>query len=248
MSAPGLAAHLSPAELGQRYRAARSPVERSHLQIVWLLSRGRGEREVARVTGYGRRWVGEGARRYDEGGPDGLGDRRRGNAGARPLLGAEDEAALRAALAEPPADGGLWTGPKVARWMAARLGREVWPQRGWDYLRKLGYSSQVPRPRHAQAASPEEQAEYKPMAYPFEPDMLFGPGAGPEGWRHDGFSQVAAGVRAPVPGRGGLRRVAAGAPLGPGLRLPGVRPRPLLAARARGADPAMPGLPAGRPR
>src|SRR4051794_3220664 len=140
MSASGLAAHLSPAELGRRYRAARSPVERSHLQIVWLLSRGRGEREVAQVTGYGRRWVGEVARRYDEGGPDGLGDRRRGNAGARPLLGAEDEAALRAALAEPPADGGLWTGPKVATWMAARLGRKVWPQRGWGYLKKLGYS------------------------------------------------------------------------------------------------------------
>ena len=51
MSASGLAAHLSPAELGQRYRAARSPVERSHLQIVWLLSRGRSEREVAQVTG-----------------------------------------------------------------------------------------------------------------------------------------------------------------------------------------------------
>ena len=88
MSASGLAAHLSPAELGQRYRAARSPIERSHLQIVWLLSRGRSEREVAQVTGYGRRWVGEVARRYEEGGPDGLGDRRRGNAGARPLPGA----------------------------------------------------------------------------------------------------------------------------------------------------------------
>src|SRR5207253_10266670 len=117
MSASGLAAHLSPAELGQRYRAARSPVERPHLQIVWLLSQGRGEREVAQVTGYGRRWVGEVVRRYNEEGPDGLGDRRRGNAGARPLLGAEDEAALKAALAEAPSDGGLWTGPKVAAWM-----------------------------------------------------------------------------------------------------------------------------------
>src|SRR3954454_19471166 len=175
MSASGLAAHLSPAELGQRYRAARSPIERSHLQVVWLLSRDRSEREVAQVTGYGRRWVGEVARRYEEGGTDGLGDRRRGNAGARPLLGAEDEAALRAALAEapadggtlrarradPPADGGLWTGPKVATWMAARLGRKVWPQRGWDYLKKLGYSAQRPRPRHAKAAGPEEQAAYK---------------------------------------------------------------------------------------
>src|SRR6187200_245245 len=157
MSASGLAAHLSRAELGQRYRAARSPVERSHLQIVWLLSRGRSEREVAQVTGYGRRWVGEVARRYEEGGPDGLGDRRRGNAGARPLLGAEDEAALRAALAEPPADGGLWTGPKVATWMAARLGREVRPQRGWDYLKKLGYSARRPRPRHAEVGERRER-------------------------------------------------------------------------------------------
>src|SRR3954453_10027330 len=161
MSAPGLAAHLSPAELGQRYRAARSPVERSHLQIVRLLSQRRGEREVARVTGYGRRWVAEIARRYDEGGPDGLGDRPRGNAGPRPFLGAEDEAALRVALAAPPSDGGLWTGPEVAAWMGARLGRKVWPQRGWDYLRKLGHSPQVPRPRHAKAAGAEEQAAYK---------------------------------------------------------------------------------------
>src|SRR3954463_9197538 len=128
MSAPGLAARLSPPGLGPRYPGGRAPVERSHLQIVWLLSRGRGEREVARVTGYGRRWVGEVARRYDEGGPDGLGDRRRGDAGGRargggggggrggagPRRGAGDEGALRAALAEPPAGGGLWTGPKVA--------------------------------------------------------------------------------------------------------------------------------------
>src|SRR3954453_3325204 len=82
------------------------------------------------------------------------------------------------------------------------------------------------------------------MAYPFEPTMLFGPGGGSEGWRHDGFAQDAAGVRAPVPGRGGLRRVAARAPLGIGLRLPGVRARRGLAARGRGPDPAMPGLPA----
>src|SRR4051794_36053531 len=81
------------------------------------------------------------------------------------------------------------------------------------------------------------------MAYPFEPIMLSSPGAGSEGWRHDGFSQVAAGVRAPVPGRGVLRRVAARAPLGIGLRLPGVRARRVLAARAQGPDLAVQGLP-----
>jgi transposase len=161
MSAPALVAHLSTAELGQRYRAARQPIERSHLQIVWLLSQGRSEREVAAVTGYGARWITEIVRRYNAEGASGLGDQRARNTGARPLLSQEDEVALRDALAEPPADGGLWSGPKVAAWMTARLGRKVWPQRGWDYLQKLGYSSQVPRPRHAKAASAEEQEAFK---------------------------------------------------------------------------------------
>jgi transposase len=161
MSAPALVAHLSTAELGQRYRATRQPIERSHLQIVWLLSQGRSEREVAAVTGYGARWITEIVRRYNAEGAGGLGDQRAKNMGARPLLSEEDEVALRDALAEPPADGGLWSGPKVAAWMTARLGRKVWPQRGWDYLRKLGYSSQVPRPRHAKAASAEEQEAFK---------------------------------------------------------------------------------------
>src|SRR4051812_22421286 len=161
MAALEVAGHLSTEELGRHYRAARDRVERGHLQVVWLLAQGRRRGEVARITGLSGCWVAEIARRYNDAGPDGLGDRRRGNAGAKPLLGGEDEAALRAALAEPPSDGGLWTGPKVAAWMAARLGCKVWPQRGWDYLKKLGYSAQRPRPRHAKAASPEEQAAYK---------------------------------------------------------------------------------------
>ena len=161
MSAPALVAHLSTAELGQRFRAARQPIERSHLQIVWLLSQGRSEREVAAVTGSGQRWITEIVRRYDAAGPAGLGDRRNQNAGARSLLHEEDEAALNAILAEPPADGGPWTGPKVAAWMTARLGRQIWPQRGWDYLQKLGYRSLVPRPRHAKAARAAEQEAFK---------------------------------------------------------------------------------------
>src|SRR5919202_165899 len=160
MSASNLAAHLSPAELGQRYRAARSPVERSHLQIVWLLSQGRSEREVARVTGYGRRWVAEVMRRYNEGGPEGLGDRRRGNACPEPLLDEAQRAALAEALGGVPPEGGLWSGPKVAAWIARTTGREVRPQRGWDYLKRLGFSLRRPRPRHAKA-DPEARAAFK---------------------------------------------------------------------------------------
>ena len=52
---------------------------------------------------------------------------------------------------------------QVAAWMSRRLGRKVWPQRGWDYLRKLEHSLQMPRPKHAKAASAEEQDAFKKL-------------------------------------------------------------------------------------
>jgi transposase len=160
MAGSELAGHLSAEELGRRYRAAQDRVERGHLQAVWLLAQGRSAAEVAGVMGYGGRWVAEIVRRYNEAGPDGLGDRRRGNAGARPLLDEAQRAALAAALRGAPPDGGLWSGPKVAAWIAAATGREVRPQRGWDYLKRLGFTLKRPRPRHAKA-DPGAQAAFK---------------------------------------------------------------------------------------
>jgi transposase len=160
MAGSELAGHLSAEELGRRYRAARDRVERGHLQAVWLLAQGRSTAEVAGITGYGGRWVAEIVRRYNGAGPDGLGDRRRGNAGARPLLDEARRAALAEALRGAPPDGGLWSGPRVAAWIAAATGREVHPQRGWDYLKRLGFTLKRPRPRHARA-DPEAQAAFK---------------------------------------------------------------------------------------
>jgi transposase len=155
-----LHAHLAPAELEQRYRGARDPVARSHWHILWLLACGTATATVARVTGYSPTWIYAIVRRYNAGGPAGGGDRRRRNPGAEPLLTAAQQAELRAALARPAADGGGWTGPKVAGWMAARLGRPVGAQRGWEYLRRLGFTPQVPRPCHARA-DPAAQAAFK---------------------------------------------------------------------------------------
>src|SRR4029453_19066588 len=71
-------------------------------------------------------------------------------------------AALARRLETPPEDGGVWSGPKAAAWMARHLGRAaVHPQRGWDALRRLGWSLQSPRPRHPRTASPEQRAALK---------------------------------------------------------------------------------------
>ncbi|MBW4630365.1 MAG: helix-turn-helix domain-containing protein [Iphinoe sp. HA4291-MV1] len=49
--------HLSLDELEIRYRQAKEGVERTHYQIIWLLAKGLGTKEVATVTGYSRNWI-----------------------------------------------------------------------------------------------------------------------------------------------------------------------------------------------
>jgi transposase len=165
-----LSPHASTEELEHRYRKAKDPVERSHRQIVWLLSEGRTTGEVCRVTGYSPGWVRQIARRYNERGVEGLGDRRHANPGAREraLLDEEGQAQLREALLGPPPaslGGGMWSGPKVARWIAQRNGLEkVHVQRGFEYLRKVGRSPQVPRPSNAQGADASEREAFKKVS------------------------------------------------------------------------------------
>lgn len=160
-----LSPHATTEELEHRYRKAKDPVERSHHQIVWLLSEGKRTEEVCEVTGYSPGWVRKIARRYNERGVEGLGDGRHSNPGAkeRALLDEAGEAQLLEALqGAPPASvggGGMWSGPKVALWIAKRNGlEEVHVQRGFEYLRKVRYSPQVPRPQNARASSSEKEA------------------------------------------------------------------------------------------
>jgi transposase len=152
--------HLTTDDLERRYRQATLVVERSHYQIIWLLSQGWLTREVMAATGYSANWVREVARRYNEAGEAGLGDGRQSNPGHPALLTPAQQEALREALAQPPPDGGCWSGPAVATWMSHQLGRPVAPQRGWDYLRRLGHTLQVPRPAHVKA-DPVAQAAFK---------------------------------------------------------------------------------------
>ena len=154
--------HLSVEELEARYRAAQDATEARHFQAIWLLAQGRTVLEVAEVLAFVPRWVEQLAARYNASGPGALGDRRRCNGRPASLLAPELLAALAERLKRPPDDGGVWSGPEVAAWMAGHLGRAaVHPQRGWDALRRLGWSLQSPRPRHPRAAAPEQRAALK---------------------------------------------------------------------------------------
>jgi transposase len=154
--------HLSVAELEGRYRTARDATEARHIQAIWLLAQGRTFLEVAEVLAFVPRWVEQLAARYNASGPEALGDQRRRNGRAASVLTPALLAALSARLRAPPEDGGRWTGPKVAAWMAGQLGVErVHPQRGWEALRRVRWSPQMPRPRHPRAATAEQRADFK---------------------------------------------------------------------------------------
>lgn len=148
------------------YRKASDPVLRTHFLMVWRISLGDPIQEVARMVGYSEKWTREIARRYESEGVEGLGDRRHVNPGAkqRALLDEEGQAELREALLEgSPPGGGMWSGPKVARWIEQKRGFEkVHAQRGWEYLRKVvGMSPQLPRPSNAQGADSDEREAFK---------------------------------------------------------------------------------------
>jgi transposase len=129
--------HLSLPELERCYRQSKDPVQRTHYQIIWLLAKGTPTEQVAEVTGYCRDWIRQVARRYNNGGRAGLGDRRHENPGAEPLLSPQQQAELWEAFQGPPPDGESWNSRTVADWISQRIGRPVAIQRGWDYLKQM---------------------------------------------------------------------------------------------------------------
>jgi transposase len=154
--------HLSVEDLGRRYRESADVCSARQFQAIWLLAQGRTFSDVASTTGLAQRWLEQLARRYNEYGPAALGDRRRGNGAQARILTPELLEKLRARLVDPPPDGGVWTTPKIAVWMAQELGlASVFAQRAWDALRAIGWTIQKPRPKNPKSATPEEAAAFK---------------------------------------------------------------------------------------
>ena len=154
--------HLSGAELEVRYKTAIDPIAKSHFHALWLLSSGYEVDEVADLLSFSSRWLRALIKRYNTGGAEALGDQRIHNGTKPTILTPEALAALKERIETPPDDGGLWSGPKIARWLAQFHGlRSVHDQRGWDALIAIGYSIQQPRPRHPDAPTDTGRAALK---------------------------------------------------------------------------------------
>lgn len=155
--------HIKPKAIYKRYISCRDGIEKRYWQVIWLLAREKNPlkaEEVAEVAGCHPDRVRRLARRYNREGPRGLIDKRKRN-GKKKILSTRQQSKLKRVLHSHPADGGLWTGPKVAIWMSEQLETPVSAVTGWHYLKWSGLSLQVPRPHHVRGASVQKQTAFK---------------------------------------------------------------------------------------
>lgn len=146
---------LSRAEIAARQASAATAHERRRWHVIGLAAEHLPLAEIASATGFRPRTIREILKRYRESGADALVDRRAHGPGAPPLLPAALQQRLSEAIQNPPPEGGSWTGPMVARWIAEQTGRRVHRQRGWEYLQRLRGAAE---PAQAEAASTNPEA------------------------------------------------------------------------------------------
>jgi len=154
--------HLTVEELHQRYRKCHQPREKLRWRALYLIAKGGIPNHVAKQVGRSSGWMTNLARRYNDLGAKGIADQSGDlKCGVKPTLSAKQVQALDAALRGPAPDGGLWTSKKVARWITEKTGKSVHQTTAWRTMRAAGFTLQVPRPRHQQAANQEERAAFK---------------------------------------------------------------------------------------
>ena len=156
--------HLTSQDIAKCYRSCRDGLEKTHWQVLWLLTREQpapSPAQVASMVGMTPGWVRTLIRRWNDKGPEALGDRRKTTNGRIPKLSTQHQAELFTRLQSPPPDGGLWSGPKVAAYVKEQYGLSIVKQTGWVWLKRLGFTLQVPRPKNPGAATDQEQQDWK---------------------------------------------------------------------------------------
>jgi transposase len=155
--------YLTNSQLKSRYLDSSDRVESRRWHLLWLVSQQWTIQQASQAVGMNYDYAKDIVKAYNQQGEKAIANRRRQRTAlpSHALLNREQLEELRSSLKQAPEDKGIWTGPKVADWIAKKTGREkVWPQRGWDYLKKCNYSPQRPRPHHAKADQVAQQ-EFK---------------------------------------------------------------------------------------
>lgn len=152
--------HLTTEELKRRYHACQKAQEKVRWHALYLISKGMVAAEAARRVGRASSWITNLARRYNA---QAAAVERQASDKPSHLSSVDERLGqeLAQALEGAAPDGGLWTGVKVAAWIAERTGKQVHRVTGWRQIERLGFTLQTPRPHNKQRASEAEQTAFK---------------------------------------------------------------------------------------
>ena len=157
--------HLTYAEITKKYRECKNAREKSYWHLIKLMADPAKERlvtEAAQIVGFCQNWARTLARRYNNEGPENFIDQRTNNHGRQAFLSDKQQKELKKILINKrPPDGGLWTGPKVALWIEKKTKKHITAVGAWKWIRKSGFTLQVPRPKNIKSATKEEAVEFK---------------------------------------------------------------------------------------
>jgi transposase len=157
--------HLSHEEITKNYRTCKKGREKSYWHLIWLMANPKKEilvTEAAQAVGFCQRWARTLVNRYNDEGPKNFIDKRSLNHGRPSFLNEEQQKELiKAITKQKPPGGGLWTGPKVAAWIKKKTKRSITAAGAWNWIIKLGFTLQVPRPKNIKSATEKEMQEFK---------------------------------------------------------------------------------------
>lgn len=116
-----LAPHLDSKALKHKYMTSQDPVETRRWYILWKVSLGWTIKDSAIAVGLTYEYAKTIVNRYNERGVAGIKNGRKiaqsHQRGRKPLLNQQQLQKLTKAVEQRPEDGGIWSGPKVARWI-----------------------------------------------------------------------------------------------------------------------------------
>lgn len=151
-------------ELRNHYQKCRDAIESRRTQVIWLLAKGKEHEEVKAITAYSDWSVRDTISRYNKKGLQGLKSQYRANCVAPTILNEQEQLLLEKALEKSPIKGGRWNGRKISAWIKENIDKEISLASCYNYLHKLKFSLQQPRPRH-KLANLVEQEEFKKSVY-----------------------------------------------------------------------------------
>lgn len=147
-------------EARQIATSSRDRADWQRAQAVVRFADGQSAMDIAGALGHRPDWVRRLVHRFNARGVIALGDGRARIAPRFKVAPALYPAIVEAVTEQEPPGGGLWTAPKLQRWLLERYHVDVSVPTARRIFHRADLSRQIPRPRH-EGASAEKQEGFK---------------------------------------------------------------------------------------